>query len=80
MTERAFGVVTTNGYLSVLLDTDTESSSEALDHAYQFVTDGESEVYGTFGLPGVPMHAHAGVRLNPAHVVAVVELPNEERA
>jgi hypothetical protein len=72
--ERTFGVVTTSGYLTFTLDT-AEGSGSAVDYAYRIVTTGESEIYGTFSLPGVPRHAQAGVRLNPAHVVAVIELP-----
>jgi hypothetical protein len=71
---KTFGVVMTNGYFSFTLDDPGwESDSDALDHAYQVVTDGETELYGVMQMPQSPPHPYAPARINPAHVVAVVE-------
>lgn len=77
--ERKFGVVLTTGYLTFTLDTgEVSTGGEALDTAYDFVMSGESEVYGVFNMPGCPSHAYAAMRLNPAHVVGVIELPERK--
>jgi len=76
--ERKFGAVLTVGYLTFRLDVDpVHRSGEAVQQAYDFATSGD-EVFGVFNMPASPGHRYAAMRVNPTHVVGVVELPEDK--
>jgi len=73
--ECKFGAVLTVGYLTFTLDVDpVHGSNEAVQQAYDFATSGD-EIFGVFNMPASPGHRYAAMRLNPTHVVGVIELP-----
>jgi hypothetical protein len=73
--ERKFGVPMTTGYFTFTMEApSSESADESVNEAYSLVHSG-TPIYGSFGMPGCPVHSPAHVRLNPDHVVGVVVIP-----